>query len=186
LLPYAFRHASGRNAGFNAISYDIKKRYGGRKMAKKTWNEKLTNTKDMPKIEDIGHDNKMAKRFGEGRMLIAAPSEYDQIMKQIPEGKVVTTVQIREFLAKRHGVDFTCPLTAGIFVNIAANASRERGGADETPYWRTLKKDGELCEKYPDGIDGHRMLLEMENHTVVQKGKRYFVQDYEQKLHELT
>ena len=155
-------------------------------MAKKTWNEKLANTKNMPKIEDIGHDSKMAARFGEGKMLIAAPSEYDHIMKRIPEGKLVTIVQIREFLAKKHGADFTCPLTAGIFVNIAANASRERGGVDETPYWRTLKKDGELSEKYPDGIDGHRMLLEIERHTVIQKGKRYFVKDYEQKRYELA
>ena len=155
-------------------------------MAKKTWNEKLANTKDMPKIEDVGHDPKMAARFGEGRMLIAAPLEYDEIMKRIPEGKLITTVHIRTDLARRHGADFTCPLTAGIFVNIVANASRERGGVDETPYWRTLKKDGELCEKYPDGIDGHRILLEMEGHTVEQKGKRYFVKDYEQKLFKLV
>lgn len=152
-------------------------------MAKKTWSEKLANTKDMPKIEDIGHDPKMAARFGKGKMLIAAPSEYDEVMKRVPKGKIVTTVQIREFLAKKHGADFACPLTAGIFVNIAANASRERGGVDETPYWRTLKKGGELCEKYPDGIDGHKLLLKMEGHTVIQKGKRYFVKDYEQKLY---
>lgn len=155
-------------------------------MAKKTWNEKLANTKDMPKIEDIGHDPKKVARYGMGKMLIATPAEYDEAMKQVPKGCIITTVQIREFLAKKHEADFTCPLTAGIFVNIVANASRERGGIDETPYWRTLKKDGELCEKYPDGIDGHRLLLEMEGHTVIQKGKRYFVENYDQKQYELV
>jgi hypothetical protein len=151
-------------------------------MAKKTWNEKLANVKDMPKIEDAGYDSKMAVRLGGGKMLIAPPAEYDEIMKRIPEGKLITVTRIRELLAEKHGADFTCPLTAGIFVNVAANASRERNGLDETPYWRTLKKDGELCEKYPDGIDGHKFMLEAEGHTVIKKGKRYFVKNYEDKL----
>lgn len=50
---------------------------------------------------------------------------------------------IYNHLAKKHCADFTCPLTAGIFMNIAAHASDERK-IDETPYWRTLKKGGEL------------------------------------------
>ena len=79
----------------------------------------------------------------------------------------------------------TCPLTCGIFVSIVAHARVERGGDDEVPWWRTLKKDGELNEKYPDGIDGHKLRLEMEGHEIAQKGKRYFVKDYEQKLADL-
>lgn len=55
-------------------------------------------------------------------------------------------------------------------------------GADDTPYWRTLKKDGELNEKYPEGIDGQKFRLEMEGHTVIQKGKRYFVKDFKPKF----
>jgi len=61
-------------------------------------------------------------------------------------------------------------------------ASIERGGVDETPWWRTLKRDGELNEKYPEGGDGQKLRLEMEGHTVIQKGKRWFVKDYEQNL----
>ena len=147
-------------------------------MARKTWNEKLANTKDLPRIEYVAPDSKMA-RMGSGKMLIAAPAEYDKMMKQIPEGYLSTVPDIRDALAKKHGADFTCPLTAGIFVNIAANAAAERNGADATPYWRTLKKDGELCEKYPDGLDAHKLLLETEGHTVIRKGNRYFVKDYE-------
>jgi len=48
-----------------------------------------------------------------------------------------------------------------------------------------LKKDGELNEKYPEGIDGQRFRLEMEGHTVIQKGKRYFVKDYRDSFFEL-
>jgi alkylated DNA nucleotide flippase Atl1 len=55
-------------------------------------------------------------------------------------------------------------------------------GLEETPYWRTLKKGGELSEKYPGGLAGHSHKLEAEGHTLTQRGKRLFVQDYEKKL----
>jgi len=155
---------------------------------KKSFNEKLNNAKGLPKVEFINFDNKMAKRFGCGHMLVAAPIEYDEAMKKIPKGKLITSDEIRAYLAKKHGADFTCQLTAGIFINIAANASQERedsGRKDLTPYWRTLKKGGTLNEKYPGGIDRQRMLLEMEGHEVIQKGKRYFVKDFEKALYQL-
>ncbi|AFQ44717.1 MGMT family protein [Desulfosporosinus meridiei] len=154
-------------------------------MARKSFNEKLNSSGDLPKIEFIGIDNKMAKGFGCGNMLIAAPKEYDEVMKRIPEGKVITSDGIRNYLALKHEADFTCHLTAGIFINIAANASQERealGGKDITPYWRTLKKGGELNDKYPGGIDQQKMLLEMEGHEVIKKGKRCFVKDFEKAL----
>ena len=157
-------------------------------MAKKTFNEKLHNAGDLPRVEFVGDDSKMALRFGGGNMLIAAPLEYDEIMRHIPEGKVITSTEIREFLAEKHHADFTCQLTAGIFINIVANASRERelaGSEDLVPFWRTLKKDGELNEKYPDGIDGQKMLLETEGQEIIKKGKRYFVKEYQKSLYKL-
>ena len=153
-------------------------------MARKTFNEKLSNSKDMP-VMKIVSDPKSIARFGGERMLIAPPLAYDEIMKRVPIGKIITTDRIRDYLAKTHDADFVCPLTAGIFISLAAQASAERGGINPTPYHRTLKKDGELNEKYPDGIDGQRMLLEKEGHTVTQKGKRLFVTDYEANLFEL-
>lgn len=73
-------------------------------------------------------------------------------MRTIPAGKVITIGQIREAFAKANHAGFTDPITAGIFVSIAAWA-REQRSEDKTPYWRTLKADGELNEKYPGGID---------------------------------
>jgi len=157
-------------------------------MARKTYNEKLNNSGDLPKIQAVGFDSKMAKRFGTGNMLIAPPLEYDEVMKKIPWGRLITVNEIRAFLARKHGADFTCQLTAGIFINIAAHASQERaasGGNDLTPYWRTLKKNGELNEKYPGGIEEQKLLLEMEGHEVISKGKRYYVKNYQQALFEL-
>lgn len=155
-------------------------------MAKKSFNEKLNSAKDLPKVQFIGYENKIAKNFGIGNMLIAAPIEYDEIMKKIPLGKLITSDEIRALLASKHSAYFTCQLTAGIFINIVANASKERedlGKNDLTPYWRTLKKGGELNEKFPGGIEHQRFLLEMEGHEIIKKGKRYFVRDYEKALY---
>ncbi|MBF7097560.1 MGMT family protein [Alkalibacter mobilis] len=149
-------------------------------MAKKSFNEKLNDNKDMPKIVEIT-DPKAISRYGGTKMLIAPPLAYDSVMKKVPKGKVITSDYIRSCLAEQNGADYTCQLTAGIFINTVARASDERK-SDITPYWRTLKKDGELNEKYPGGIDGHRSLLEMEGHTIEQKGKKYFVKNYKDHL----
>ena len=152
-------------------------------MTKSTYNDKLHDSKDMPKISVLD-DPKAIARYGGTKLLIAPPIAYDELMRKVPAGKLITSDRIRAYLATQFGADNTCPLTAGIFINIAAKATLERE-TDETPFWRTLKKDGELNEKYPEGIEGQKRLLEMEGHTVIQKGKRYFVKDYEQKLFNL-
>ena len=150
-------------------------------MAKKTYNEKLNSLGDLPKIEDLSDKPEAMKRMGGAKMLIAAPMQYNEIMASIPEDKLTTVDRIRAYLAAQAGADVTCPLTAGIFTNICAHASEERD-RDKIPWWRTLKAKGELNEKYPGGIDGQKLLLEMEGRIVVQKGKRYFVAGYEDKL----
>lgn len=53
-------------------------------------------------------------------MYFAPAPTYDEIMKQIPEGQLITVKDIREYLAKKNNADFTDPLTAGIFVSICA------------------------------------------------------------------
>ncbi len=144
----------------------------------------------MPKasLNDKLHSLKACRKFVEtekGRGVIPEPLEYDEIMNLIPERKLITVDEIKAFLSKKHNVDFTDGMATGIFVNLAANASKERemlGSTDITPYWRTLKAKGELNEKYPGGMEGHKLLLEAEGHTVIQKGKRYFVEKYEDKL----
>ena len=87
-----------------------------------------------------------------------------------------------------HGATICCPMTAGIFATIAARAADEaasEGESDITPYWRTLKTAGELNAKYPGGLDGLRTRLEAEGHTVVSRGKKLVVKDYEKVLQQL-
>ncbi|MCL2879497.1 MAG: hypothetical protein FWF29_04550, partial [Treponema sp.] len=133
-------------------------------MAKKTFNEKLNFSGDLPKVEKL-EDPRLIERYKANTMVIAAPIEYDQLMKKVPQGKLATIADMMSCLAKKHHAGCACPMTAGIFVNIAAHASEERlrqpaavpsgvkrSAVSETPWWRTLKKDGQLNEKFPDGI----------------------------------
>lgn len=153
---------------------------------KKDFNAMLHDNKDMPKLQIIT-DRASIEKYGGDRMYFAPPIDYDRVMRQIPHGKLTTVGKIREHFAKKAGADFTEPITAGIFVSIAAWASHQRTG-DETPYWRTLKVNGELNEKYPGGLPAQRERLEAEGHTVVQKGRknlRFYVRDYENALYEL-
>lgn len=118
-------------------------------------------------------------------MVVSTPKEVNQIMAQIPKGKVVTITELRGFLAKRHGTDITCPISTGIFITLAAKAAQEmeaEGIKGITPFWRVLKKDGELNQKFPAFPDKQRALLEVEGFAVVQKRKRYFVEDYQDRL----
>ena len=153
---------------------------------KKTWCEKLNENKGLPKVEKI--TEKMSKRWGKGTVVIPAPVEVDEIMRKIPKGKVTTINEIRAALAKKHHATIGCPITTGIFAWIAANAGEEQkqnGNEDITPYWRTLKTGGVLNEKYPGGVSVQKDLLEREGHKIAQKGKKYFVLDYDKSLAEV-
>ena len=111
-----------------------------------------------------------------GDSVVLAPLlEVDAVMKNVREGKLITLKEICRRLAEKHKTDYCCTLTTGIFVNIAANAAEETNG--DTPYWYTLKNDGELNKKYPGGIERQKELLEKEGHIIVKKGKRLFVKD---------
>lgn len=152
---------------------------------KKDFNAMLKDSKDMPKFQTIT-DEKSIEKYGGDKMYFAPPIDYDKVMRLVPYGKLLTVGMIREYFAKQNGADFTEPITAGIFVSIVAWASAQRT-EDKTPYWRTLKADGELNAKYPGGIEAQKELLEKEGHVVIQKGRkniRYYVKDYEKMLYD--
>lgn len=154
--------------------------------SEKNFNEMMNNKKDMPKITEI-KDEAGIKRWGGRTLVVAPPTDYDKYMRLVPKGKLITTSELRNRIARDYNVDVCCPLTAGIFVNIVAWASYQRE-TDITPYWRTLKSNGELNIKYPEGIERQKKLLEEEGHTIITKGTKnikYYVKDFEKSLIEL-
>lgn len=150
---------------------------------RKSWQEKLADNKGYPKVYPI--EDTMSKRWGTGTFVIPAPLEVDGLMRQVGKGRVTTLDEIRRALAERHGATISCPITTGIFAWIAAHAAAEaeaEGRKRITPYWRTLKPNGELNPKYPGGLPALKQRLQAEGHVVVQKGKRLFIQDYQKRL----
>lgn len=150
---------------------------------KKSWREKLADDKDLPKIGEATGKN--SQHWGVGRFVIPSPREVDALMKRVPRGRVVTINELRAALPNKHGTDFACPLTTGIFSWIAAHAAAEaeaEGVKRITPFWRTLKTGGEINPKYPGGAEGVAKRLRAEGHKTISKGKRTFVVDFERTL----
>ena len=137
------------------------------KALRKSWQEKLADSKDLPRVVEI--NERMSRRWGTGTCVIPAPMEVDTLMRKVPKGKVTTINEIRGALARRHGASIGCPITTGIFAGIAARAAEEavaEGQRRITPYWRTLKSGGELNPKYPGGVEAQAAHLKDEGHSI--------------------
>lgn len=158
---------------------------------KKSWQEKLMDKKGLPKILRLEERfpcynavHRMGAEAGD-EVVLVNPSEVVEVMKKVPEGKVITIVGICQKIAEEHKVKACCSLTTGIFIMTVANAAEEavkEGKSLRIPYWRTLKAGGFLNEKYPGGAETHRKLLEKEGFKIIQKGKKFVVKDYQKYL----
>lgn len=158
---------------------------------KKSWQEKMADKPGTPKVLTLEERfpcynaaHKMGANAGDPIVLVN-PRDVEALMLQVPKGQVTTLMEICGKLARDYRVSACCTLTAGIFTMTAANAAEEmkaQGKRNDLPYWRTLKAGGELNPKYPGGIDSHARLLENEGFTVIRKGKRAYVSDFEKFL----
>ncbi|MGB9553616.1 MAG: hypothetical protein ACPL7L_04510, partial [bacterium] len=141
---------------------------------KKTWKQKIEEKKDFPKVLTLGENfpcfkavHQMGANAGD-QIVLVNPSEIIPLMAEVSEGKLITIREICQKIANYHKVKACCPLTTGIFIMAIANAVEEEiaQGSDSAlskiPYWRTLKGDGFLNEKYPGGVENQINLLEEE------------------------
>jgi len=71
---------------------------------KKSWREKLHDSRDMPKVVEV--TPAMSQRWGTGTVVIPAPLEVDAYMREVPEGRLITINLIREKLARKHHASF--------------------------------------------------------------------------------
>ena len=151
--------------------------------SKKSWHERLHDSKNLPEVKPI--PPRMRRTRGSGTIVIPAPVEVDEIIRQVPRGRLITAQQIADRLAIRHDTTIGCAVTSGIFAWIAAYAADEAEAAGKTsitPYWRVLKAGGELNAKYPGGIRNLRRRLAREGHRFHQREGRVWVVDYETRL----
>jgi alkylated DNA nucleotide flippase Atl1 len=161
---------------------------------KKSWQEKLADKNNLPKVLKLqkkfpcyNATHRMGADVGDDVVLVN-PSEIVELMEKVPKGKLVTIAEICKIIAKKHHVKACCSLTTGIFIMTAANATEETVRDRKPlriPYWRTLKADGFLNEKYPGGVLTQKKLLEQEGFTILKKGKKLMVKDYEKYIEEV-
>jgi alkylated DNA nucleotide flippase Atl1 len=119
-------------------------------------------------------------------MVISTPVEVERVVRQIPRGKLATLEGLRHVIAKLHKTTITCPVTTGIFLGTVARAAAEQemlGMKRVTPWWRVIRSDGTLNEKFPGGLAEHKKRLESEGHTTAKRGKaKLEVVDFERRL----
>jgi hypothetical protein len=162
-------------SNFIAKHYVEELKMNSKSRARKSWHEKLEKPPGgLPKVVDVPPN--WEKRMGGRKVLVPTPLMADEVIQKVPKGKLITTAQIRQILAKPFRADSTCPLTLGIFLRIiseAAEEDRQAGKSRITPYWRVVKDDGSLNPKYPGGVDAHAALLKEEGHKIIaSKGKK--------------
>lgn len=158
---------------------------------KKTWFQKMQDKPGYPKVlvlEDsfpcYNAVHKMGANVGD-EIVLVNPSDVIPLMAAIPAGKVITLMDICLALAQKYHVKGCCTLTAGIFTMTIANAVEEakaKGDSSlltEIPWWRTLKSDGFLNEKYPGGQEKQREVLESEGLKIIPRGKKFQLADFE-------
>ena len=158
---------------------------------KKSWQEKMANKKGIPKVLILEKNfpcylslAKMGAKVGD-RVVLTNPGDVEEVMKNIPQGKLITINEICRKLAKKFKVDACCTLTTGIFIMTAANAAEEakqEGKINNNPYWRILKSAGFLNDKYPGGQEAQQRLLEEEGFKIIKRGKKYQIADYKKYL----
>src|SRR4030042_1274052 len=156
---------------------------------RKTWRQKLEEEHpEHGKVVDI--PPKLQNRFGTGKMLIPKPLDINALINKIPKGKLVTVTQIREKLAKDAHANCSCPMTTGIFLRIVAEVAEEDLRSEKrevTPYWRVIKADGSLNEKFPGGAQTQAAHLKKEGYSIEPgKGRKPpRVKNFEKSLQEL-
>jgi len=161
---------------------------------KKTWVQKIEDKKTFPKILKLEKSfpcynavHKMGANAGDPVILVNA-SEIWPLMAEVPQGRLTTISDICKQIAKKHKVKGCCTLTTGIFIMSIANAveeavvSGDKSSLIKIPYWRTLKADGFLNEKYPGGLEEHKKRLEDEGYKITARGKKYQVTNFEKYL----
>ena len=144
------------------------------------WREKMERPQE-PKLVPVPPQ---MSRFGKGMMLIPTPKLVDAVIRKVPRGKLITVGTIRKKLAAEHGADVTCPLTTGIFIRIAAEASEEaraNGAKRTTPYWRVVRDNGELNPKFPGGVSRQTRYLRAEGFAFVRDRKQPIVKQFQER-----
>ena len=121
-----------------------------------------------PQTDVIVAIEKHRERYfgGAGNMLIPCPATVAAQIRQIPEHQLMSKELLQERLAEQFNVRVTCP-----FATKKALQALAQDGNQATPYWRVIKKNGELLSYFPGGVEGQAECLRKEGFTIDTTGK---------------
>lgn len=76
-------------------------------------------------------------------MLYPSASVILEAIREVPAGQAITPRELRDDLARRHSVDYTCPVTTARNLRLLAEATNEAHqagipGSELAPIWRVL------------------------------------------------
>ena len=85
------------------------------------------------------------------KMLISSPRSIANYIAKIPYGTEKSVKLMRRELAENANADNTCPLTCGIFLRIAIEASIEQSNVakPDLPFWKVIDRNSSLMKKLP-------------------------------------
>ena len=132
-----------------------------------------------PQTDVIVAIEKHRERYfgGAGKMLIPCPATVAEQIRRIPEQQLMSKEFLQETLAEQFQVQVTCPFaTKKALQAIAQDISQP------APYWRVIKKNGELFSYFPGGLEGHAGCLRKEGFTIDTMGKVPRVQHFQESL----
>ena len=110
---------------------------------------------------------------GAGKMLIPCPATVAAQIRHIPDQQLMSKELLQQKLAEQFQVRVTCPFaTKKALQAIAQDVSQE------APYWRVIKKNGELFSYFPGGFQGHADRLRQEGFAIDTTGKAPKVQHF--------
>ena len=103
---------------------------------RKTWQEKLADSKGLPKVVDV--PEKWTRTYGTGKMLIATPLLVDALMRKVEKGKLLTVREIRRRLT-----DVIIPVR---YLNVSEPAELARHCMEDIDAEFVAKSAGGLIE----------------------------------------
>jgi hypothetical protein len=118
---------------------------------------------------------------GAGKMLIPCPATVAAQLRRIPEHQLISKELLQQKLAEQFKVRVACP-----FATKKALQTIARDASQTAPYWRVIKKNGELFSYFPGGIQGHADRLRQEGFTIDATGKAPKVQHFREHLVDLA
>ncbi|MBW1294859.1 MGMT family protein [Aquimarina litoralis] len=100
----------------------------------------------MQKSKIVAIPTTMEKYFGKGTMLHPSVAEVEELVKQIPVGKITTIKELASHLAKIQGTHVACPMRTGNAIKKIAERHTLLEPDFKIPFWRVVRNDKKMVK----------------------------------------